>query len=79
MSKVLVYSAVWCPWCRRVKKFLKSHKIKFEEKDIEDDPENAREMVRKSGQSGIPVIEIDGKIIVGFDEPAIRKALKIKD
>jgi len=77
MAKVIVYSSSWCPWCTRAKEFLKENKIDFKEIDIESDPKAAQEIVEKSGQMGVPVIEIDGKIIVGFNEPEIRKALKL--
>jgi len=75
--KVIVYSTVWCPWCRRVKEFLEEHNIKYEERDVESNPRWAAELVEKSGQTGIPVIDIDGEIIVGFDEPALRRALNL--
>lgn len=77
MAKVIVYSSSWCPWCDRAKQFLKENKIDFKEIDIESDPKAAQEMVEKSGQMGVPVIDIDGRIIVGFNEPEIRKALKL--
>ena len=76
---VKVYSAEWCPWCRKTKEWLKERKIKFQEIDIEKNPKAAEELVEKSGQTGIPVIEIDGQIIVGFNPDALRKALKIKE
>jgi len=76
--KVTVYSAEWCHWCHMVKDFLKANKIKFVDKDVEKTPGAAEEMVEKSGQSGIPVIDIDGKITVGFNEPVLKKLLKIK-
>jgi len=77
-KKVKVYSAVWCPWCHRVKEFLKTNKISFQEIDVEKVSGAADEVVKKSGQSGIPVIEVDGEVIVGFNEPALKKALGIK-
>lgn len=61
-----------------VKDFLTEHKIKFEDIDVGEDRKAAEEMVRKSGQMGVPVIEIGKQIIVGFDREAIKKALKIK-
>lgn len=76
--KVTVYSTEWCPWCNKAKEFLKEHDVKFENKDVEKDQKAAEEMVKKSGQSGIPVIDIDGKIVIGFDEKALRELLKIK-
>jgi glutaredoxin len=58
-----------------VKDFLKEHKVEFTGKDVGTDMEASKEMVEKSGQTGVPVIDIDGKIIVGFNEAAIREAL----
>ena len=75
---IKVYSTPTCPWCIRTKEFLKRNKIKFEDADVSRDVKAAQEMVKKSGQMGVPVIDIDGKIIVGFDEEEIRKQLKIK-
>jgi len=60
------------------KDFLKANKVKFEDIDVEADAEAAKEMVEKTGQMGVPVIDIDGKIIIGFDKEALKKALKIK-
>jgi glutaredoxin-like YruB-family protein len=77
MAKVTVYSTSWCPWCDRVKTFLKEKKIPFKDINVENNPEAAQEMANKSGQMGVPVLDIDGKIIVGFNEPEIRKALKL--
>ena len=78
MPKVKIYSTPTCPHCIAVKKFLKEHKIEFENIDVSEDEEKAKEMVEKSKQSGVPVIEIDGKIMVGFDEEEVSKALGIK-
>lgn len=78
MAKVIVYTTSTCPWCKKTKEFLKEHKIKYKEIDAGSDPKAAQEMIKKSGQQGVPVIDIDGKIVVGFDEPELRKLLKIK-
>ena len=78
MAKVKVYSTPTCPWCHTAKDFLREHKIAFDDIDVSTDRAAAPEMVKKSGQMGVPVIEIDGKIIVGYDEEAIREILKIK-
>ena len=75
--KVRVYSTESCPWCHKAKDFLKEHKIEFEDINVREDHEAAKEMIEKSGQQGVPVIDIDGHIIVGFDEEEIKKALKI--
>ena len=76
--KVTIYSAPWCPWCNKTKQWLKAHKIKYREKDVDEDHNAAEEMVRKSSQTGIPVIEIDGEIIIGYDVPRLSKALNVK-
>jgi glutaredoxin 3 len=76
---VKVYSTSTCPWCVRVKEFLKEHKIKFEDIDVSVNRTAAMEMIKKSGQTGVPVVDIDGQIIIGFDKPAITRALKLKD
>ena len=75
---VKVYSTATCPWCHTVKDFLKKNGVKFEDIDVGENQEAAQEMVEKSGQMGVPVIEIDGKIIIGYDEEKIKKALDIQ-
>jgi glutaredoxin 3 len=75
---VKVYSTPTCPWCHRAKDFLSEHKIKFEDLNVAESEKARLEMVHKTGQMGVPVIDIDGEIIIGFDEEAIKKALKIK-
>ena len=77
--KVKVYSTQMCPWCHRVKEFLKEKKIQFEDIDVSSNQEAAQEMVKKSGQMGVPVTDIDGKIIVGFNVEAITEALGLKE
>lgn len=76
---VKVYSTPTCPWCVRVKEFLKEHNVKFEDVDVSANRTAAMEMIKKSGQTGVPVVDIDGQIIIGFDKIAITKALKLKD
>jgi len=77
MANVIVYSTESCPWCHKAKDFLKANKIKFEAKDVGSDDVARDEMLKKSGQMGVPVIDIDGTVIVGFDQEAIKKALKL--
>lgn len=74
-KKVVIYSTKTCPWCKKTKEYLNGKKIKFKNVDVGEDSKKADEMIKKSGQSGVPVIDIDGKIIVGFDKEAIDKAL----
>jgi glutaredoxin len=75
-KSVVVYIANWCPWCHSTTSFLKKNKIKFQSRNV-DDNKYAEESIQKSGQNGIPVIDIDGKIIIGFDEPKLREVLKL--
>ena len=72
---VTIYSANWCAFCHAAKDYLNKNGVPFEEKDVEKDMQNAMEAVQKSGQMGIPVLDIDGKIIIGFDRPRIDAAL----
>ena len=73
--KVKVYSTKTCPWCKKVKEFLAEKNVEYENIDVGADQKAANEMVEKSGQMGVPVTDIDGKIIVGYDKEAIEKAL----
>jgi len=73
--KVKVYSTSTCPWCHKTKEFLNEKGIKFEDINVGLNQKAANEMVEKSGQMGVPVIDIDGKIIVGFDKEELEKAL----
>ncbi len=75
MPNVKVYSTSSCPYCVMVKDFLKKNNIQFQDIDVGIDPKASQEMIDKSGQMGVPVLDIDGKIIVGFDKDAISKAL----
>jgi len=77
MAKTIVYSTQTCPWCHRAKDFLKRHNIKFEDKDVAEDLAARNELLQKSGRMGVPVLDIDGTIIVGFDQQAIEKALNL--
>ncbi len=73
---ITVYSATWCAFCHAAMEYLDKLNVKYEVKDIEADRANAEEAVEKSGQMGIPVIDIKGDIVVGFDRPKIDAALK---
>ena len=75
---VTIYSTPTCIWCKKTKEFFRAHKIKFTEKDVSENVENAKEMIKISGQRGTPVIKANGKIIIGFNESELKKALKIK-
>lgn len=65
---VIVYSTPTCPWCTRVKDYLNMKEVQFKEINVAYDKEGAMEMIRKSGQRGVPVIDVDGTIVIGFDK-----------
>ncbi|MBI4174227.1 MAG: glutathione S-transferase N-terminal domain-containing protein [Candidatus Aenigmarchaeota archaeon] len=73
---VKIYTTTTCPYCSMAKDFLKKKGVKYEEANVEKNPAAAAEMVAKSRQMGVPVLDVGGKIIVGFDRQAIEKALK---
>lgn len=76
MKKIIIYTTTYCPWCQATKQFLKENNYEFEERNVEENPEFANEMIQKSGQYGVPVIDIEGKIIIGFSPEEISEALK---
>lgn len=76
--KVTVYSTPTCPYCVKVKEFLKEHHVKYKEIDVASDRAKAEEMIEKSSQMGVPVTEVDKTIIVGYDVQKLKKALDIK-
>jgi len=73
---VKIYTTNHCPYCVMAKDFFKKQGVQFTEINVEEDESAAEEMIEKSGQMGVPVIDINGEIIVGFNKPAIEKALK---
>ena len=75
-SSIIVYSATWCAFCHQAKDYFDKLGVKYTDKDVEKDPAAGLEAVTKSEQRGIPVIDIAGDIIVGFDRPKIDAALK---
>lgn len=77
--KIKVFSTPSCPYCITLKEFLKEHNIEFEDIDVSQDKAASDEMIEKSGQMGVPVIEIDKEIIVGFDKEKITKLLNIQE
>lgn len=73
---IIVYSTPTCPYCHMVKEFLESKGIAFTDKNVAVDDVAADEMVKKTGQMGVPVTDIDGKFVIGFDKVAIEELLK---
>ncbi len=73
---VTVYTSSTCPWCVKAKQYLNSKGIDYKEVNVSLDPQAAREMIEKSGQRGVPVLDINGSIVVGFDRPKIDELLE---
>lgn len=65
-NKVIVYSTPTCPYCMYAKEFFKKNNVPFEDVDVSRDRARAEEMIRKSGQMGVPVVDINGEILVGY-------------
>lgn len=78
MPKVTIYTTPTCVYCKMTKAFFKENNIQYEEKDVSIDRAAADEMIQKSNQMGVPVIDIDGKILVGFDKEGLSQLLNIK-
>ena len=74
-KKVTVYSTPTCPFCIRAKQFLKDNNIQYEDIDVSTDQVKAQEMISRSGQMGVPVIDVDGMIVIGFDKEKIKENL----
>lgn len=75
--KVVVYTSPACANCHQLKDFLNENKVKFEEIDLSENQEMINELIKKTGQMTVPVTEIDGELVLGFDLPEIRKKLNI--
>ncbi len=76
--QIKVYSTPTCPWCHKLKDYLDQNKIDYQDIDVSKDQQAAEEMVKKSGQMGVPVTEVDGEMILGFDIESLREKLNIK-
>lgn len=76
--RVLVFTTPTCSWCNRAKTYLRERHVPFREVDVSRDAAAARDLVRRTGQVGVPVIEIDGRPVVGFDRPLIDRLLGLR-
>jgi glutaredoxin 3 len=76
-QQVKIYSTPTCPWCKRTKQFFDDNKVFYQNLDVASDRGARDEMITKSGQMGVPVIDIDGEIAVGFDEKWLRQKLNV--
>lgn len=77
MATIIIYTTPTCVYCKMSKAFFKEHNVSFTEKDVASDLAAREEMVKRSGQMGVPVIDIDGKLIIGFDKEKLSDLLGI--
>ena len=73
---ITIYTTPSCSYCTVAKKYFRENGIQYREYNVASDVRRADEMMKKSGQMGVPVIDVNGKIIVGFNKPEIERALK---
>ncbi|MFQ5826876.1 MAG: glutaredoxin family protein [Dehalococcoidia bacterium] len=78
MAEVKIYTTPTCPWCKRAKQLFADNGVEYKDFDVASDVVARKEMIDKSSQLGVPVIDIDGEIIIGYDEPRLKKALKLE-
>ncbi|HBG81847.1 TPA: NrdH-redoxin [candidate division CPR2 bacterium] len=76
MKNIKVYSTPTCPYCNMLKEWLHSKKIKFEDLNVAVDQKAAEEIIKKTGQMGVPVTEIDGQFVIGYDPNTLEKLMK---
>lgn len=76
--RVIIFTTPHCPYCKKAKKYLRERGVPFKDVDVSRDAAAARDMVRRSGQQGVPVLDIGGKIIIGFDRPKIDRLLGLR-
>lgn len=77
-KRVTVYTTPTCPWCTTVKNFLKKHGVRYTEINVAADQSAAQAMVSKSGQQGVPQTEINGEMVIGFDQSKLNRLLELK-
>ncbi len=78
MKKVIVFSTPTCSWCRKLKSYLRENKIRFTDVDVSRDKKALKDMIRKTGQQGVPQMWIDNRPVVGFDKRKIDRLLNLK-
>lgn len=76
MKKVIIYTTSTCSYCDKAKEYLKSKEVNFTEVDLTENPEETQKLIKKTGYTAVPQLEIDGKIIVGFDQAKIHELIK---
>lgn len=77
MANVTIYTTPSCVYCKMAKEFFAKNNVAYEEKNVVVDLQAREDMVKKSGQMGVPVIEVDGTVIVGFDQPRLKEVLGV--
>jgi len=78
MANVTIYTTPACVYCKMTKEFFKENNVEYVEKDVATDEKAREEMIQRSGQMGVPTVDIDGKLIVGFDKAKLSELLGIK-
>ena len=78
MATVTIYTTPTCVYCKMSKEYFKKNNVAYTEKNVASDDAAREDMIKKSGQLGVPVIDIDGNIVIGFDQPKLAKLLSIK-
>jgi glutaredoxin-like YruB-family protein len=78
MPNVTIYTTPTCVYCRAAKEFFKEKNVQYDEKDVAKDEQARNDMVRKSGQLGVPVITVDDEVVIGFDKSRLSELLGVK-
>lgn len=78
MAKVTIYSTPYCVYCKAAKEFFLEHNVEYEEKDVAKDEEAREYMIQRSGQLGVPVIEVGDEVIIGFDKKRLVALLNVR-
>lgn len=78
MPKVIIYTTPTCVYCKATKEFFKENNVQYEEKDVAKDMEAQQEMLKKSGMLAVPVIDVNGEVVIGFDKEKLSELLGIK-
>ena len=76
-KKITIFTTPTCVYCTMAKEFFKEHNLAYEEKNVATDAEAREQMIERSGQMGVPVIDIEGKIVIGFDQERLRELLEM--
>ena len=78
MASVIIYTTPTCVYCKAAEEFFQEHNVQYEEKDVAQDEQAREDMIQKSGQLGVPVIDVNGEIVIGFDRAKLAELLGIQ-